>query len=297
VSGERQKPKVGRCLWVAVLIVLVVPGRPAARGMDDDLGASYGQRIAYIDDWGHQYPGYIPGSELPLDGLGLAAGIMQQTLWQKDSGREHQPIWHLVNAGLSIQPYRLAIEYQRDGDLDCQHGAFVSRNPTRDPGHAPLTRADVCGAWRTYFIVSDAVRDRQVGSDPLAQSIAQRCLWDAHTQSIAHELWQHEAKLRDDVVPELERRFWANWVGTVFVLADMVYPTTATLTSFFSSLLMPDCSPLGAPGCQLDRFSGTQHTFLATLTAQERSIQSLIDEYVRRRERGDPPCTVVDPSR
>ena len=295
--GQRSRPTRGRWLWVAALMTLVAPGGGvAARAVHNGLQATYVERIQYIGDWGRRYPGYLPGDAGPLDDVGIVAGIMLQTTWQRDSGREMESIWAMVNAGLSVQPYRLSREYYRDGDLDCHHGAFVSRHPTRDRARAPLTREDVCRAWRTYFVVSDLIRHWRVGNDPAAQSIAQRCLWDAHTKSIVHELWQHESALQAEPLPEQERRFWANWIGMVFVLADIVYPTTASVNSLFSSRLMPDCSPLGEAACQLDRFSGAQHSFLALLTAQERSIQGLIEEYVVRQDRGDPPCTLVHPA-
>lgn len=88
-----------------------------------------------------------------------------------------------------------------------------------------------------------------------------------------------------------------NSIGLVWALADIECPTTDPENPVFSARLLPDCSPLGEGACRLDGFSGVQHTFVALLTAQERTIQSLIDEYVLRRDRGEPPCTVVNRSR
>ncbi len=290
--GARRGSRVGRWLWGAVLLVSVVPGLLAARGVDDDLDASYARRIEYVDDWGHRYPGDVPGSDEPLDDLGIVAGMMLQTTWQKDFGRDAEPMWRLINAGLTAQPYRLSLEFRQNGNVDCRRGPFVSDHPTRDVDRAPLTRGDVCRAWRAYFMVGDAIREAGLGGGGVAHSIAQGCLWDAHTKSIVHELWQHRRELRGGGLAEQERRFWANWIGAVFTLAEGVYPTTAIENAFFSARLMPGCGPLGDEACRLDRFSGAQLIFLAALTARDRSVDRLIEEFVRRREQRDLPCPV-----
>ena len=287
VAGQR---RVARAAGWLSLAAIVLAGSPPGTGLarSDDL-QPYARRIEHLDDWGRWYPGYRSDAGGPLSDLGVVAAIRAFTVWQQESGRHRLPIWSRLNAAVSIQPYLLALEHRRDG-LECVHGAFVSAHPTRQDADAPLTRQDVCRAWRTYFVASDAIRDGGLDEHPVARSIAQRCFWDAHTKSLVHELWQQGDQLRTETLPEGERRFWVNSIRLTMTLADNDYPTTDTNAPFFSSWL-PECSPLGEGACHLASLSGARFVLVGFLTAQERSVESLIDDYVVRRDRGDPPCT------
>src|SRR5947209_18012994 len=84
-----------RLLGLGMLVAVAA----ACGGMQG--GVPYSARIQRAEALARRYPG-------ASGRYGLWAGIIVQTRWQRDSGRDRIPLWSLVNFELSVAPSRCA---------------------------------------------------------------------------------------------------------------------------------------------------------------------------------------------
>jgi hypothetical protein len=202
---------------------------------------SYDQHLHAVRQLGRLFPGYRSKLGHEHRELGLFAGIYLQTRWQRDSGRDRLPHWARVNESLTLAPYAYALEFLADPEESPQESAYVHANPTRDAAAAPVTQLDTCRAWKAYF------RAAATGAPKRA---LRRALWHAHTTSMRHALWQHEAELAAAEVPPSELAFWRGWCAVVFELEPSGLPTTDLLLEPLLGLTMPAGSLTGATPLQ-----------------------------------------------
>ena len=231
----------------------------AGAAFADSAGPPYAKRLQILEALAERYPGRVePGS--PIGRYGLWAGIVVQTAWQNNSGRDRILLWSAMNRHLSVEPSTYAALLQHAGS---------DRNPrslcasTRSP--------DVCAAWLRYLIAA-----RKGLSAPTLLDL----LWHAHTTAIASAL-RSQRRLLDRVqTTSLERNFWATWIEIVFLLDAARFPTDAATSVRASRLLMPPCSPLGAPGCRLRPADlGRAFPFVSALALRPASIDRALRKY------------------
>jgi hypothetical protein len=268
------------CLLVLVIVaasVLAVPSATAGAGE-----ITYPQRLEILKSLARRYDtGASPGS--PLGRYGLWAGILSQTRWQLDSGRDTDDLWSLVNFGLSVETTAYADELAaakkgaRDPQSLCASSDFVRANQT-PPGAVgpPVDRAEVCEGWMALF---RAERAGQPAAD------IQRLMWAAVTTSIVHSLRVYGgAFTTPDVSTALEQNFWGSWIELGFVLAAQNYPTGGAGAQRISQLLMPKCAPIGGGGCAptLEDL-GTSYSFVSKLASRPVSIERIFASYENSR--------------
>jgi hypothetical protein len=268
-----------------VALTVVVAGcggggdAPSASAPDRDRIVSYDERLGLVEALGARYPGKVtPGAILAEDGLW--AGIFVQSRWQRDSGREDAPLWNLLNASLTVEPSIYAAELQAaapgaDAGALCGSSAYVLAHPTPAVPGPSIDRADQCEAWMGYFLGS-----RQ----GLPATTLQSLIWDAHTASIMHTARvDREALDRAGAGAPLEYNFWAGWMEITILLDAIDFPTSGAETLPVARDLMPPCSPLGTPGCQLTVADlGTRLPFIAALAQRPASLDRVFALYDRR---------------
>jgi hypothetical protein len=111
-----------------------------------------------------------------------------------------------------------------------------------------------------------------------------RLLWRAHTTAIVSALRAQRAAFDRVATTALERSFWASWIEIVFLLEASRFPTDAATSTRASALLMPPCSPLGSPGCELNaRDLGRAFPFVSALALRPASIDRALAEYTTLR--------------
>ena len=242
-----------------VLGIVVVVAAAAAGVALPDSAQPYAQRLQILEALSARYPGQVERGS-PLGRFGLWAGIVVQTTWQKDSGRDRIALWSLVNRHLSVEPSMYAALLEKAGS-------------NRDPRSLCATTrpADVCEGWLRYLISA-----RQ----GLPAPTLLRLLWQAHTAAIVYGLRSQRHLLDRVRTTTLERNFWGSWIEIVFLLEAERFPTDATTSMRASKLLMPPCSPLGSPGCRLRPADlGRAFPFVSALALRPASIDRALSEY------------------
>jgi hypothetical protein len=219
---------------------------------------SYAKRLTILENLAARYPGRVePGN--PIGRYGLWGGIVVQTTWQKDSGRDRIVLWSAMNRHLSVEPSSYARLLER-ADPDPKAQALCSST----------ARPDVCAAWLRYLIGA-----RKGLPAPTLLTL----LWRAHTTAIASALRSQRRLFASARTTSLERNFWASWVEIVFLLEAAHFPTDAATSVRASRLLMPRCSPLGAPGCRLRPADlGPAFPFVSTLAVRQWSVDRALAE-------------------
>jgi hypothetical protein len=291
---------LGRAL-AAVALIVVVAGcggggdAPSASAPDRDRIVSYDERLDLVEALGARYPGKVaPGAILAEDGLW--AGIFVQSRWQRDSGRENVPLWNLLNASLTVEPSIYAAELEAaapgaDAEALCGSSAYVLAHPTPAVPGPSIDRTSQCEAWMRYFLGS-----RQ----GLPATTLQSLIWDAHTASLMHTARvDREALDRAGAGAPLEYNFWASWMEITILLDAIDFPTSGAETAPVARDLMPPCSPLGTPGCQLTVADlGPRLPFIAALAQRPASLDRVFALYDRR-DLGPPAIALMaatDPS-
>jgi hypothetical protein len=223
----------------------------------------YTKRLQILEALATRYPGHVEAKN-QLGRYGLWAGIVAQTTWQQRTHRDRIPLWAIVNYSLSVQPTGFATLLEHAGTK-------------ADPASVCALRLDrdVCRGWAAYFA---AVRKGQPPQTLL------KLLWHAHTTAIVDRLHTQRAELDKVHTTPLERRFWASWIEIVFLLEASHFPTDGATSTRASALLMPPCSPLGAPGCRL-RVHDLGHTypFVSVLARRRSSVDRALREYTTLR--------------
>lgn len=241
-----------------LLRLLVILGAMVAPLRAED-NFDYGERMEAVQALGRRFPAFVQTKGFENRRLGIWAGIMLQTQWQLDSGRAQYPIWRHVNETLTLAPHAFSLEYLENPQGDPASSRYAKEHPTRDAAHAPITQVDVCRAWRAFFAAHDEakaklesprLRDR-LGGKLDARVKVTRLLWKAHTAAVRHAVWQHAAEFAAPGVPDEEARFWRNWVDFVYVIEKIGAPATDLFARPILDKIMPECSPLGGPGCGL----------------------------------------------
>jgi hypothetical protein len=250
-------------LGVAVVIAAAGAGAGLAATASD---TPYAKRLQILEALAARYPGRVEPSQ-PLGKYGLWAGILVQTTWQRDSHRDRIPLWSLMNQHLSVEPTTYATELERArGVRDPQ--ALCASSPSTSP-------AGVCEAWMRYLIGA---------KQGLPAPTLLRLLWRAHTTAIAYALGAQRQAFERVRTTTLERNFWGGWVEIVFLLDAAHFPTDAVTSVRASKLLMPPCSPLGTPGCQLRVADlGRAFPFVSALALRPASIDRAVREFATLR--------------
>lgn len=240
-------------LGVAVVVVLATAGAGAATTPDPP----YTKRLQILETLAARYPGAVQHGTT-LGKYGLWAGIVVQTAWQQRSHRDRLGLWSMMNLHLSVEPSTYAALLARSGSRDARKVCASVETP-------------VCRDWVDYFIGVD----RHLPAPTLL-----RLLWRAHTTAIATNLRTQRRAFDRIRTTQLERNFWSSWVQIVFLLEAARFPTNATTSVRASKLLMPPCSPLGAPGCALTAHDlGRTFPFVFALATRPASIDNDLKEY------------------
>jgi hypothetical protein len=265
------------CLLVLAIVIAMVLAVPVATAGTGEF--TYPERLEILKSLARRYDaGAIPGT--PLGRYGLWAGILAQTRWQLDSGRDTDELWSLVNFGLSVETTAYADELAaaqkgaRDPQSLCRSSEFVRTNPTPAAALGPrsVDRATVCEGWMALFVAERAGR-------PAAD--IQRLMWAALTTSIVHSLRVYGgAFTRPGVSTDLEQNFWGSWIELGFVLAAQNYATDGANAQRISQLLMPKCAPIGGDGCAPTPVDlGTSYGFVSALASRPVSIERIFTSY------------------
>jgi hypothetical protein len=264
-------------LVLGVAACLAGVAAAAATGGD----TPYAKRLQILEALAARYPGHVDPSQ-PLGRYGFWAGIVVQTTWQKDSHRDRIPLWSLMNQHLSVEPTTYATELERAGRVRDPHALCMS-SPSK-------SLAGVCEAWMRYLIGAE---------QGLPAPTLLRLLWRAHTTAIVYALDTQRQAFDRVRTTTLERNFWGSWIEIVFLLEAARFPTDAVTSVRASKLLMPPCSPLGAPGCQLRVADlGRAFPFVSVLANRPASIDRALREFKTLRanpaalgalELADPP--------
>jgi hypothetical protein len=223
----------------------------------------YSDRLRIVEGLAARFPGQIEKGS-PYGRYGLWAGIVVQTEWQLRSHRDRIPLWAVMNGHLTVDPSTFANFYVRSGSPD----------PSAVCGG--LFAVGQCEPWVAYMIASD-----RHGKPAALQAL----LWRAHTNSIVQAL-RTQRRIFDAVhTTALERQFWGGWIEVVFMLEASHFPTDGATAARASRLLMPPCSPLGAPGCGLNVHDlGRSFPFVAALALRHTTIDKALREYTTLRQ-------------
>lgn len=244
------------------LAVLVAAG--AATGLAAAANPPYAKRLQILEALATRYPGQVEaGNEYGK--YGLWAGIVVQTAWQQRSHRDRIPLWGLMNYHLSVEPTTFARLLEKAGSHATPESVCTSS-----------LSVDVCRAWVRYLI---GAKQRLAPASLLA------LLWRAHTNAIAHALRSQRARFDAVRTTRFERNFWTSWIEIVFLLEASRFPTDGATSARASELLMPPCSPLGAPGCTLSRHDlGRSYLFVSFLAHRTPTIDRALREYTTLRQ-------------
>jgi hypothetical protein len=258
-------------LWIAVAAGVAAGARSET---------PYPKRLQLLERLALRYPGEVE-PRASLGKYGLWAGILVQTRWQEETGRDRIPLWSLINYQLSVEPSIYASELQKAGRMRdpraiCKASPYVRRQPRPAAGGPAVSRTDVCEAWIRYFVAAKR-------GLPAATLLG--LLWHAHTTAIVYGLRAHRWELEHVRTTPLERNFWTSWAEIVFLLEAAHFPTDATASTRASTLLMPPCSPIGARGCALRyRDLGRSLTFVSALALRRPgSVERVFRLYERLR--------------
>jgi hypothetical protein len=233
---------------VASLSALILLAQPVAAS------TSYDERVVAVQRVGRRFPGTASWA----GEYGLLAGILAQTMWQRDSGRSSIPLWSLVNESLTLEP---------TGYADAFEAA-----PAATPADVCVSfaAADACIAWVGYFQANDRV--------PWATPYLQSLLWRAHTTSIVRTLVDHRSELEQSgsAMP-IEMNYWAGLIELVFGLERLNAPSTAEAVGV-TRAIEPYCSPVGSADCPLsaDVLGPAAYLFVAQLASRSASIDRLL---------------------
>lgn len=264
-------------MLVIVTVTVVTAALAAPSVIAATTEFTYPQRIEILKTLARRYDaGASPGS--PLAKYGLWSGVLTQTRWQLDSGRDGIDLWNLVNFGLTVETTAYANELAaakrnaRDPATLCATSAFVRANPTPATLGPPVDRAAVCEGWMKLFVAERA---------GVAASELQQLMWSATTTSIVHSLRVYGgAFTRPDVSTELEQNFWGSWIELLFALEAMNHPTDGAGTQRASRVVMPPCSPIGGAGCALTPDDlGSSFAFVSALASRPMSLERIFAMY------------------
>jgi hypothetical protein len=256
-------------------MVAVTAACGGGSGDESDGLPPYADRLELAEALAVEYPGDVaPGQ--PLGEFGFWAGIIVQTRWQDESGRDEIPLWSLLNQTLSVEPSTYAAELasapaSADPAALCASSAYGRDHPTTAVEGPSVDRADVCEAWMSYFVA------HRQGSAP---ATLQQLLWHAHTVALVHGLREHRAEVDSAATTDLERNFWASWLEIVFLLEALNFSTESATAVPASNAVMPTCAPIGADGCELAQADlGDSYAFVSALATRPASIERIFDLY------------------
>lgn len=278
---------------VLARVLATVLAVAAALPMNASAGtSSYDERLARLAALGSRFPGDAPPP-------GLFGGLIVQTRWQRDSGRDDVPLWSIVNDSLTNQPADIAARYDAAAARDRSHVC------DGEPAGAPAGPVDACRAWVAYFGASDAYRAgeplpfvrRGIATYHRPHDVLQSLLWSAHSTSIAARVAERRADLEAGArgVP-VEFRFWANWIDVVYAVEAANVPSSLPPDTQTTGTFLPGCAPLGTPGCDLGSLPGGPSLAVWVLTMRPASIDRVLLGYavvhppVALAAAGEPPA-------
>src|SRR5439155_16428876 len=96
-----QNPPVGRVPFGLIVAVGVTAAAGAA--FADSAEPPYAKRLQILGALAARYPGRVERGSA-IGKYGLWAGIVVQTAWQKNSGRDRILLWSEMNRHLSVEP-------------------------------------------------------------------------------------------------------------------------------------------------------------------------------------------------
>jgi len=237
----------------------------------DPVETPYDGRVSMTETLALRFPGPVD-NEPTFGRFGLWAGILVQTDWQRSSKRSELQSWNRFNASLSVEPSLFASSLgSRESGRDeaCASNAFVQADPA--PSHDDLPdRAAACRAWVGYF---QAAARREPDSKLIG------LMWAAHTASLVSTLREHPRVFDESATPA-EQNFLSSWFEIVLLLAAIDFDAGASTSVPARNAIMPNCSPLNTPGCQLTRSDlGGAFDFASTLAAHPVSTDKIFSLY------------------
>jgi len=196
----------------------------------------YEERLRAIQEVALELPGFTVPIGRQEQELGLWAGIFIQTTWQRDSGRDLLPVWHLINEKLTLEPKRYFDEYQKNR-------MQIDASDIHTEG--PVTEAHARSAWMNYFRTAEHWKHTATRLPFFIEKYdLSRKMWCAHTTAMRWGLTQHRQTLRAQDVPLAERSFWRGWVRFVLWHEKIAPPTVDFVMRPFLTRTMPMHSPL-----------------------------------------------------
>ncbi|MCH9684347.1 MAG: Leg1-related protein [Deltaproteobacteria bacterium] len=219
-------------------VVLSVTSAEADDLVEQVNAGNYDDRLWLLDTLMERYPSTLSGTSPWIGDLNV--GIVEQTLWQRDTGRGEYRWWADINYTLTVWQ---AIALQRADDfpefthVDNRLTDFAISTthgwPGTSPSHATIR------AWLAYYdkLVEYETNPPQDHDD--AGKTLQRLLWNAHVESIHQGL---AVTANDEsALPEYERKFAVGWGKTlVEYLAVANFPTADGPVSVLSERILPD---------------------------------------------------------
>lgn len=217
-----------------------------------------------------------PGRRFLLKPQSLLDGILVQTEWQKDSGRDKSFHWALLNSTLTIEPVVWEREFASlptNFDRRSLRCADFLLPQDMDLRKTALKQA-VCNAWLAYFRASSRL-----------SFWSQSYLWKAHGLSIQYALTTHSLHLenhQENETPE-EYAFFQGWSRFALYLETLNFPTTGLVTSPISDRFLPDCYPLGAAHCRLEDLTPERYLLVSYLIAGDVQLFPHLVSYLTKK--------------
>lgn len=200
---------------------------------------SYHERLQNIVQMAKVVPGFSK-SIINKNNLGVLGGMYVQTEWQLKTGRDKLPAWRHINYHLTVEPFAFFKSYLVEGKKACE------KFKTNDH---PISQDKVCKAWVKYFYFADIRRGPRLGLNLKAK--ANKLLWEAHDLAILFALQKEPYLFSKMDSPIDEKDYLRGWVTFVHVLSKTSVPTSEFFVRILSKASSPQCSPLGARGCEL----------------------------------------------
>jgi len=253
-----------RRLRLAICVTALAGIAGTGVALAGDARPPYAKRLQILEALATRYPGQVEARNR-YGKYGLWAGIFVQTEWQRRSQRDRIPLWAAMNYHLSVEPTTYAKLLEDAGS-----------HPDPAKVCALSLSGDVCKGWVRYLTGA---------KQGLPPGTLLKLLWRAHTTAIVHALRTQRARFDAVKTTTLERHFWASWIEIVFLLEASRFPTDGATSARASALLMPPCSPLGAPGCTLrPRDVGRAFPFVSALALRKPTIDHALREYTTLRQ-------------
>lgn len=221
-----------------------------------DYQLSYQDRITYLKEMTTHFHLLTPG---------LLAGLVVQTEWQEQTGRDENILWNRFNYSLTALPYKIFQDFKDNHDSS----VCFQYDYRQIPEHLQLLALRGCQKWQQYFsLMSRRARLSRLGPLIIRYEIqGQELLWQAHTKTLHLVEKLYPEMYRKSDLPLDELNFLRGWLVSVEMLDTLNFPTRAFLTQTISDLFMPQCFPLGAQHCLVSNLSKKRELFVRSVIA------------------------------